>query len=263
MKMIMSMLTVAVLPAVVLVVCQSGRGTQSASGGAPPAERYSSADQERAVLKEMNLNRPGPIGQKSASARDTEAMRESMANKPIRERQTQSSTSTTNEMAGGKALPRASGQGMSEQSESMAMERQPSVIEERTVVIVPVEPREEATIEPRNRSSEEVGLRQGAESSMPGSNVDVAEIAPYEPDFRQNYEANYANSGYGYDQYRPAYQYGFGLAKDPRYTTMDWNDVEMRAHRNWNEGTMGPWDRYKDAVHYGWERGREVAPGRG
>jgi len=263
MNMPIRVLSIAMLPLVVVVGCQSGRTTQSATGGAQPAARYSSADHERAMVNDMNLNRPGAIGQKSASARDNEAIRETLATKPVRERQSQSSTGTTNEMAGGKALPRAGGQGMSEQSESRAMEQQPSVIEERTVVIVPVEPREETALGPRDRSSEEVGLRQGTESALPGSELGVADIGPYEPDFRQNYESNYANSGYGYDQYRPAYQYGFGLAKDPRYTTLDWNELEMQAHRNWNEGTMGPWERYKDAVRYGWERGREASPGRG
>jgi hypothetical protein len=252
-------LSIAMLPLFVLGGCQSGRSTQSAAGGAPPAARYSSADHERAMVNDMNLHRPGATGQQSASARDNEAIRESMAGKSIRQQETQSSDSTTNEMAGGKALPRAGSEGMSEQS----IGRQPSIIEERTVVIVPTEPGGETMLGPRDRSSEEAGLRQGVESSIPGAELGVADIGPYEPDFRQNYEANYANSGYGYDQYRPAYQYGFGLAKDPRYTTMDWNELELQAHRNWNEGTMGPWERYRDAVRYGWERGRESTPGRG
>jgi hypothetical protein len=96
------------------------------------------------------------------------------------------------------------------------------------------------------------GCRE-AERLPPGS--ELAGVGHYEADFRQHYEKNYANTGYGYDQYRPAYHYGFELAKDLRYTEMDWNTLELQAHRNWNEGTMGHWDRYRDAVHYGWERG--------
>ena len=144
------------------------------------------------------------------------------------------------------------------------MAQSPTVIEERTVVIVPVEPVPGDTtsnLGPQDRSDQEVALRRDAESLPPGA--ELAEITRYEPDFRQNYENNFANTGYGYDQYRPAYRYGFELAKDPRYDGMDWNALEMQAHRNWNEGTMGPWTRYKDAVRYGWERGREATPGRG
>jgi hypothetical protein len=257
MKMSTRLFTMAVLPLCILSGCQSSRATPSASGGAPPSERYTTEDHERAMLAELNRQRAAQTGQRSASAADNQAIRESMANKPIRHEQTQSSTSTINEMPGSQAMSEQSSVGQ------QSLEREPAVIEERTVVIVPVVPREQAMIDPRDRSSEEVGLRQGTESSMPGSDLDVADIGPYEPDFRQNYESNYANSGYGYDQYRPAYQYGFGMAKDPRYTTMDWNELEMQAHRNWNEGTMGPWERYKDAVRYGWERGRDASPGRG
>lgn len=85
--------------------------------------------------------------------------------------------------------------------------------------------------------------------------AELAEIARYEADFRQDYDKHYANTGYGYDQYRPAYHYGFELAKDLRYSEMDWNTLELQAHRNWSAAAMGPWDRYKDAVRYGWERG--------
>lgn len=185
------------------------------------------------MVSEMNLNRPGDPPGQTASERDNMALRNSLAGKPHRSLTTQATDSTTNEMPGGKGLPRTT---------------------------------EEAIIEPRDRSSEEVGLRQGAGAGIAGIagyELGVADIGPYEADFRQNYEANHANSGYGYDQYRPAYQYGFGLAKDPRYAMMDWNELEMQAHRNWNEGTMGPWDRYKDAVRYGWERGRAATPGQG
>lgn len=96
------------------------------------------------------------------------------------------------------------------------------------------------------------GCRE-AERLPPGA--ELADMTRYEGDFRKHYDQHYANTGYGYDQYRPAYHYGFDLAKDLRYSEMDWNTLELQAHRNWNEGTMGPWDRYKDAVRYGWERG--------
>lgn len=76
-----------------------------------------------------------------------------------------------------------------------------------------------------------------------------------EPRFKEHYDQHYAGSGYGYNQYRPAYHYGYELATDARYKTMDWSTIELQARRGWNEGTMGLWDRYKDAVHFGWERG--------
>ena len=251
-------LLVMVFPMSLLIGCSSGP-RQTPVGG------YSSAQHEKAMVEEMNLHRPGKTGTMAASQQDNMALRETLAEHPVRSRESQAAGGTVNEMVEGEGLPRPT-----DQSRMQPMGQQPSVIEERTVVIVPVEPtpgetmtrssREESRLGPQDQ---EVGLRQSAEEHIPGAELGVADIGPYEPDFRQNYESNYANSGYGYDQYRPAYQYGFGLAKDPRYTTMDWNELEMQAHRNWNEGTMGPWERYKDAVRYGYERGREATPGRG
>jgi hypothetical protein len=235
-----------------------------ASDAKPGAvQQFSSAAHERAMVEEMNLHRPGKTGTRAASRQDNAVLRETLAEHPVRSNEAQASEGTVNEMVEGEGLPRRS---MSE-----PMGQSPTVIEERTVVIVPVEPapgetmarssREESMLGPQDRSDQEVRLRRDADSLPPGA--ELAEITRYEPDFRQNYESNFANTGYGYDQYRPAYRYGFELAKDPRYDGMDWNTLEMQAHRNWNEGTMGPWNRYKEAVRYGWERGRESTPGRG
>lgn len=52
------------------------------------------------------LHRPGRVGEDSASGQDNNAIRESMAGEPIREQTSQAAGGTTNEMGGGKALPR-------------------------------------------------------------------------------------------------------------------------------------------------------------
>ena len=246
------LLLMSVFPMSLLAGCAS-----DAKPGA--VQQFSSAAHERALVDEMNLHRPGKTGARAASRQDNAALRETLATHPVRSNEAQSSEGTVNEMVEGEGLPRPT-----EQSRRQSMAQSPTVIEERTVVIVPIEPVPGDTtsnLGPQDRSDQEVRLRRDAESLPPGA--ELAEITRYEPDFRQNYESNFANTGYGYDQYRPAYRYGFELAKDPRYDGMDWNTLEMQAHRNWNEGTMGPWTRYKDAVRYGWERGREATPGRG
>jgi hypothetical protein len=76
-----------------------------------------------------------------------------------------------------------------------------------------------------------------------------------ESEFRQHYDRHFADSGYGYNQFRPAYQHGFELGFDPHYRDMDWPAIEQEARRGWDEARMGQWDRYQDAVRYGWERG--------
>jgi len=244
------LLLMAVFPMSLLAGCAS-----DAKPGA--VQSFSSAVHEKKMVDEMNLHRAGKTGARAASRQDNAALRETLATHPVRSNEAQSSEGTVNEMVEGEGLPRPT-----EQSRRQSMAQSPTVIEERTVVIVPVVPGDTASnLGPQDRSDQEVALRRDADSLPPGA--ELAEITRYEPDFRQNYESNFANTGYGYDQYRPAYRYGFELAKDPRYDGMDWNTLEMQAHRNWNEGTMGPWNRYKDAVRYGWERGREATPGRG
>ena len=81
------------------------------------------------------------------------------------------------------------------------------------------------------------------------------QLKRHEPEFQEHYDRHYAGSGYGYNQYRPAYQYGYELAMDTRYRTMEWSTLELQARRGWDEATLGLWDRYKDAVRFGWERG--------
>jgi hypothetical protein len=81
------------------------------------------------------------------------------------------------------------------------------------------------------------------------------QLKRHEPEFKDHYDRHYADSGYGYNQYRPAYQYGYELALDTRYRTMEWSTLELQARRGWDEATLGLWDRYKDAVRFGWERG--------
>jgi hypothetical protein len=79
----------------------------------------------------------------------------------------------------------------------------------------------------------------------------------YEGDFRKHYESNYRDNGISYDQYRPAYHYGYRLAQDPAYSSSGWHTIEPYARETWEESQKGPWEKFKDAVHYAWERGRQ------
>lgn len=76
----------------------------------------------------------------------------------------------------------------------------------------------------------------------------------YEPDFRENYQSTYANTGLQYEQVRPAYRYGYQLAKEPQGRGSDWSTMEPQAKSSWEQDHNGAWDQYRDAVRYGWER---------
>lgn len=86
-----------------------------------------------------------------------------------------------------------------------------------------------------------------------------ADMSMYDADFHTHYQSNYANSGYTYEQYEPAYRYGYTLATDDRYAGRDWRDVEDDARLYWtNYHADSPWENFKDAVRHGWERVKQT-----
>ncbi len=80
-------------------------------------------------------------------------------------------------------------------------------------------------------------------------------IGEFDQDFRHDYEARFANRGRAYDAYEPAYRFGTKYSTDERYT--GWNTLEPVARREWESQSGRPrWDEMKDAIRFGWERGR-------
>ncbi len=43
----------------------------------------------------------------------------------------------------------------------------------------------------------------------------------YDRDFRSDWETTYRTTGYGYERFRPAYQYGYNLAMERRFGGRD------------------------------------------
>ena len=79
----------------------------------------------------------------------------------------------------------------------------------------------------------------------------------YDRDFRSDWERSYRASGYDYDRYRPAYQYGYTLANESRYRGRQWNDIESDARRDWEMRHPGErWDDFKAAVQHAWQRAK-------
>lgn len=80
---------------------------------------------------------------------------------------------------------------------------------------------------------------------------------------RSSFLTHHANT-YGnatrYEDYEPAYQYGWESARMDRYRDRSWSAVEPELRRDWErrypEG--GAWDRFKAAVRNGWERASEA-----
>jgi hypothetical protein len=80
------------------------------------------------------------------------------------------------------------------------------------------------------------------------------EYDTYIPRFQTHYKTNFANSGYPYNRYEPAYRYGYNLATSERYGNMsDWDELEPDARRLWEDRNKNTWDEFKDAVRNAWQ----------
>jgi hypothetical protein len=79
--------------------------------------------------------------------------------------------------------------------------------------------------------------------------------APYDDEFREDYDAHYANTGASYDEYQRAYTHGATLGKDDRFRGHDWQRVEANAREDWESRyPESGWERFKAAVRHSWDR---------
>ena len=77
----------------------------------------------------------------------------------------------------------------------------------------------------------------------------------YDSDFQNHFRTTYGSTGGSYDNYSPAYQYGYRMAGDQRYRGKTWDAVESDLRRDYETSNPGSaWERTKDAVRYGWEK---------
>ncbi|MEO5933146.1 MAG: hypothetical protein ABIQ08_06305 [Duganella sp.] len=86
---------------------------------------------------------------------------------------------------------------------------------------------------------------QGAAGSMPDLDTH----------FRSHWQSNYASAGGRYEDYDPAYRYGWSMAFDASYRGRPWNDVEPELRSDWeSRHRQSAWDRFKAAIREGWDR---------
>lgn len=81
----------------------------------------------------------------------------------------------------------------------------------------------------------------------------TADWSNYETNFRKHWTTNYGNRGGTYEQYAPAYQYGYDMVSDPRYRGRNWADIEPNLRRDWETRQPGTWDQFKNSVRYAWD----------
>jgi len=77
------------------------------------------------------------------------------------------------------------------------------------------------------------------------------EFSKYDTDFR-NHFAKGSYTGYQYDDFVPAYQYGYDIGMSDRYRGKDWDTIDRDAGLEWNKRNPGTWDKVKSAVRHAW-----------
>jgi|GEM_PF-2890540 len=128
---------------------------------------------------------------------------------------------------------------------------------------------EEPVISKRARVKEEVVIGKDVEErsetvrdTVRRKEVEVEPLAgtkgfeAYETDFRKDFETRFANKGYTYDRYVPAYRYGYTLATGEPYRGKDWAEIEPEARREWEKRNPNTWDLFKDSIRYAWNKMR-------
>ncbi|HEX8203046.1 MAG TPA: hypothetical protein VF590_21395, partial [Isosphaeraceae bacterium] len=72
----------------------------------------------------------------------------------------------------------------------------------------------------------------------------------------------YVTAGTSYDEYRPAYQYGW--ESRGRYQGRSWDEVETDLGRDWHQSKGSSklnWDQAKHATRDAWDRVERAMPG--
>jgi hypothetical protein len=84
--------------------------------------------------------------------------------------------------------------------------------------------------------------------TAPGT-LDTPGLARAEAVFRHHQEA--MASGLTYLEYEPAYRYGYDVGQ--RFPEQEWSTLEAGLREGWERWHPGTWERFKDAIRYGWE----------
>ena len=129
-------------------------------------------------------------------------------------------------------------------------------------------PRDEyrASDEKAEAAEEKVIYPRGEIRAQQEDKATASGFKTYESAYRKHFEASVTEPGTTFDQYQPAYRYGYNLAVSERFKEYkEWEKLEPMAKRYWNERNPGTWDRYKESVRKGWEevKGIKMQPSNG
>ena len=142
---------------------------------------------------------------------------------------------------------------MTEKAEEPVVTKQARVVEE---VVAHKEVTEHTeTVHGAERHTD-VDVQREPETATQTRRVTTQDFATYTDDFRKHYGTAFGNKGVAYTEYEPAYRYGYELGTNERYRGRDWAALEADARRDWEARHPSTWERFKDAIRYGWDKVR-------
>ena len=75
--------------------------------------------------------------------------------------------------------------------------------------------------------------------------------------YRTHHGDTYADTGFSYEDYEPAYRYGARLGGEEGYRGRSWDDaLEGEVRSRWESEQRAPWDAFGGAVRQGFDRSR-------
>jgi uncharacterized protein (TIGR02271 family) len=141
---------------------------------------------------------------------------------------------------------------MTEKAEEPVVTKRARVVEE---VVVHKDVTEHTETVRGTERRTDVDVQRESETATAPRRVTTQEFATYNDDFRKHCATAFAGKG-AYVDYEPAYRYGYELGTHERYRGRDWVALEADARRDWEARHPNTWERFKDAIRYGWDKVR-------
>jgi len=142
---------------------------------------------------------------------------------------------------------------LTEKAEEPVVSKRARVVEE---VVVQKDVTEHTETVRGTERHTDVDVQREPETATATRRVTTQDFATYNADFRQHCATAFAGKGVGYTEYEPAYRYGYELGTNERYRGRDWVALEADARRDWEARHPSTWERFKDAIRYGWDKVR-------
>jgi hypothetical protein len=87
--------------------------------------------------------------------------------------------------------------------------------------------------------------------------TDYDDFRAYESGYRDHFARSLGAGSQTFEEYEPAYRYGYDLANDLRYRDWAWEDLEAEARHDWDQRHPGTWERFRSAVQHAWQEVKE------